>query len=634
MSFLANLIKWKVPRTSTDASGNTVLVGADRTFPLTQSQLEQTVGSAQYRQYSGTASSATATTLVDAAAAFSVNEFAGNRRAVVMITAGTGAGQLRSISANDATSVTVATWTVTPDNTSEYRILVTDGALNSSYTPHQLMDFDSTGGYTIAAGTTIVAAGLADNYGFTNAVRMEAPGTNVGDAANLYRDFPMVSAGVYAGPTVAPFDSIHAIFKVEQSAGAAENWFQIRASHNNNTTIFSYNLNANNDEERFYSVLIPANAYSQSGTAAAWPQALSDFSINAQNRNAGNATPPHIVAYAVKKNVRTPPKIVLVFDDGFVSTWSLAAKELARYGIKATAAIAREYSNPFDATVGTNQTISSSATGATTTFTTGSAHGLRVGQQVYLGGFSATNWRLLNDTVQTVTATPTGTTFTIAVDSSSGYTGTSTGKWTRYMPETLLRRLYHDYGWDFATHGVAGFNTMTAAEIATHIQTEQAYLLGMGFDRAYKHHMYVGGYQKDSGGTYARSVLEANGVLSARHISSAETMSLAPYPYGLAQKYHIRSTNIDSHTSDAQLARVVKETEYTMKSGGIRVFHMHDVFASGTPSADNNMSLALLQSIADFLGPLHLSGQIECVTWSEMWMHHNQCKVMTPPSGW
>ena len=34
MSFLANLIKWKVPRTSTDASGNTVLVGADGTRPL------------------------------------------------------------------------------------------------------------------------------------------------------------------------------------------------------------------------------------------------------------------------------------------------------------------------------------------------------------------------------------------------------------------------------------------------------------------------------------------------------------------------------------------------------------------------------------------------------------------------
>ena len=34
MSFLANLIKWKVPRTSTDASGNTVLVGADETFRL------------------------------------------------------------------------------------------------------------------------------------------------------------------------------------------------------------------------------------------------------------------------------------------------------------------------------------------------------------------------------------------------------------------------------------------------------------------------------------------------------------------------------------------------------------------------------------------------------------------------
>lgn len=68
---------------------------------------------------SGTASSATATTLVRSAATWTVSQWVNFQ---IRITGGTGAGQVRSITANDATSVTVTTWTTTPDATSTFVI--------------------------------------------------------------------------------------------------------------------------------------------------------------------------------------------------------------------------------------------------------------------------------------------------------------------------------------------------------------------------------------------------------------------------------------------------------------------------------------------------------------------------------
>lgn len=73
---------------------------------------------------SGKASSATATTLVDSSKTWTVNAYS---NMLVRIIAGTGAGQLRKITSNTATALTVPTWTVTPDATSLYRIEATSG---------------------------------------------------------------------------------------------------------------------------------------------------------------------------------------------------------------------------------------------------------------------------------------------------------------------------------------------------------------------------------------------------------------------------------------------------------------------------------------------------------------------------
>ena len=67
----------------------------------------------------GTATSATATTLVNSAKTWTVNQWTNFQ---VRITAGTGIGQIRVISSNTATTLTVPTWTVTPDATSVYAI--------------------------------------------------------------------------------------------------------------------------------------------------------------------------------------------------------------------------------------------------------------------------------------------------------------------------------------------------------------------------------------------------------------------------------------------------------------------------------------------------------------------------------
>ena len=68
----------------------------------------------------GTATAATTNTLSNSARNWTVNQWANSQ---VRITAGTGAGQIRTISSNTSTQVTVSTnWTVTPDTTSEYSI--------------------------------------------------------------------------------------------------------------------------------------------------------------------------------------------------------------------------------------------------------------------------------------------------------------------------------------------------------------------------------------------------------------------------------------------------------------------------------------------------------------------------------
>ena len=73
-----------------------------------------------YHQFAtGTATSATGTTLVNSAKTWTTNQWTNYQ---VRIVSGTGAGQIRTISSNTGTTLTVPTWTTTPDATSVYSI--------------------------------------------------------------------------------------------------------------------------------------------------------------------------------------------------------------------------------------------------------------------------------------------------------------------------------------------------------------------------------------------------------------------------------------------------------------------------------------------------------------------------------
>jgi hypothetical protein len=67
----------------------------------------------------GTATSATGTTLVQTGKTWAASQWINSQ---VRITGGTGAGQIRTITANTADTLTVATWTTNPDATSTYVI--------------------------------------------------------------------------------------------------------------------------------------------------------------------------------------------------------------------------------------------------------------------------------------------------------------------------------------------------------------------------------------------------------------------------------------------------------------------------------------------------------------------------------
>jgi hypothetical protein len=67
----------------------------------------------------GTATGGTGTTLANTAKTWTTNQWANSQ---ARITAGTGAGQIRPITSNTGTTLTVPTWTVTPDATSQYSI--------------------------------------------------------------------------------------------------------------------------------------------------------------------------------------------------------------------------------------------------------------------------------------------------------------------------------------------------------------------------------------------------------------------------------------------------------------------------------------------------------------------------------
>lgn len=69
---------------------------------------------------SGTATGSSSTTIVDSGASWTSSALDGRW---VRITGGTGAGQIRKISSNNTTTLTVSTWDITPDTTSTYQIV-------------------------------------------------------------------------------------------------------------------------------------------------------------------------------------------------------------------------------------------------------------------------------------------------------------------------------------------------------------------------------------------------------------------------------------------------------------------------------------------------------------------------------
>jgi len=116
---------------------------------------------------SGTATSGAATSLTDTGQTWTVNEYVGD---YLVITAGTGSGQVRRITSNTANALTVATWTVNPAIASTYTIY--QGRFSESplifagtdFSVHDgLMTFDDEmDGVIVLLGTRLPDAWTAD----------------------------------------------------------------------------------------------------------------------------------------------------------------------------------------------------------------------------------------------------------------------------------------------------------------------------------------------------------------------------------------------------------------------------------------------------------------------------------------
>jgi hypothetical protein len=112
----------------------------------------------------GTATSATATTLTQTGKTWTASQWINSQ---VHITAGTGAGQIRTITANTGDTLTVATWTTTPDATSQYAIRGNDDFLylmgNNAVTLYRY----SISANTWATLTPVAARAAAPNIGMS-----------------------------------------------------------------------------------------------------------------------------------------------------------------------------------------------------------------------------------------------------------------------------------------------------------------------------------------------------------------------------------------------------------------------------------------------------------------------------------
>lgn len=108
--------------TTLSNTGLPATLGTDGKLIATPSIVDGT-----FKQFAtGTATSATGTTLTQTGKTWTASQWINSQ---VRITAGTGAGQIRTITANTADTLTVATWTTTPDATSQYAIEGNDSFL-------------------------------------------------------------------------------------------------------------------------------------------------------------------------------------------------------------------------------------------------------------------------------------------------------------------------------------------------------------------------------------------------------------------------------------------------------------------------------------------------------------------------
>jgi len=182
-----------------------------------------------------TATSASATTIVDTTKAWVVNALANFQ---VRITSGTGAGQRRSITSNTATALTVPAWTVNPDATShfvvegndDYMYLLGNGAV-AAYR------------YSISGNTwTTLAPGAA---------RSGAPG------AGMTADIPMGVADADWNQVTQPWNGRY-IYSFRGGAGALMDRYDIAlnawaaVTYGNQQETFTTGTNSVINRERIY----------------------------------------------------------------------------------------------------------------------------------------------------------------------------------------------------------------------------------------------------------------------------------------------------------------------------------------------------------------------------------------------
>jgi hypothetical protein len=136
---------------ATDGVAPAAVIGTDSRLISTSSWIDDA-----YRAFAtGTATAGGASTLTNSAKAWATNQWANSQ---IRIVSGTGAGQIRSISSNTATVITVGSaWNTQPDNTSVYSI---EG--NDDYIYYMGSNAVTLYRYSISGGTwTTLSPGVA-----------------------------------------------------------------------------------------------------------------------------------------------------------------------------------------------------------------------------------------------------------------------------------------------------------------------------------------------------------------------------------------------------------------------------------------------------------------------------------------